>query len=248
MLASWLSALASVVAVSLVSLVGLFTLSWSPERLRKVLFVSVGLAVGAMLGNVFLHLLPPAFKAFPDPLQPALLTLGGILVFFIMEKFLRWRHEHLEAIDHVHPVGYLSLFADGLHNMLDGILIGTSYLVSSSTGFSITLAILLHEIPQEIGDFGVLVHAGLRPGQALLLNFLTALLAIIGALIGLSVGHLVHALPLYMLPFAAGGFIYIAASDLMPELHKENDPRKSLAQLGAIALGIGCMLLVRLLE
>ena len=133
--------------------------------------------------------------------------------------------------------------------MLDGILIGTSYLVSPSTGFSITLAILLHEIPQEIGDFGVLVHAGLRPAQALLLNFLTALLAVIGALIGLSVGHLVHALPVYMLPLR-GRRVHLHRR-LRPHARTaqgKRPPAKSLAQLGAIGLGIACMLLVRLLE
>ena len=245
----WVYALLSVIAVSLASLIGLVTVSWSPERLERTLFFMVSLAVGAMLGNAFLHLLPPAFSASPESLQPALLVLAGIVVFFVMEKFLRWRHEHMAAASgQVLPVGYLSLFADGLHNFFDGVLIGASYLVSLPTGLGTTLAILLHEIPQEIGDFGILIHAGFPAPRALMLNFLTALSAVAGAIVGLCVGHVVHQLPILMLPFAAGGFIYIAGSDLVPELHKERDPRKSLVQLAAMGAGIGAMVLMRLLE
>ena len=245
----WLYALCSVIVVSLVSLIGLLTVSWSPERLERVLFVMVSLAVGAMFGNAFIHLLPHAFSASSAPLQSSLLILAGILTFLIMEKFLLWRHDHLASAQHeIHPVGYMNLFADGLHNFVDGILIGAGYLVNVPTGVATTIAILLHEIPQEIGDFGVLLHAGFRTSRALALNFLTALLAIVGAVVGLSVGQAVRQLPMLMLPFAAGGFIYIAGSDLVPELHKERDPGKSLVQLGAIAAGIGAMLLVGLLE
>ena len=134
---AWICALLSVAAVSLASLIGLVTLSWSPERLERTLFFMIALAVGAMLGNAFLHLLPPSFSQSPNGLQPALLVLAGIVVFFIMEKFLRWRHEHLAAAwGEVQPVGYLSLFADGLHNFFDGVLIGTSYLVSLPTAWA----------------------------------------------------------------------------------------------------------------
>ena len=246
---AWLYALCSVIAVSLVSLIGLLTASWSPERLERVLFVMVSLAVGAMFGNAFIHLLPHVFSTSSPPLQSSLLILAGIVIFFVMEKFLLWRHDHLASAQHeIRPVGYMNLFADALHNFVDGILIGIGYLVGVPTGVATTIAILLHEIPQEIGDFGVLLHAGFRTSHALALNFLTALLAVVGVVVGLTVGQAVRQLPALMLPFAAGGFIYIAGSDLVPELHKERDPGKSLVQLGAIAAGIGAMLLVGLLE
>lgn len=249
MTSPWFYALVSVVAVSLVSLMGLLTVSWTPRRLEQVMFVMVSVAVGAMFGNVFLHLLPSAFDGEQTHRQTSLMILAGLMSFLLMEKFLWWRHEHLPStIGGIQPVGYMSLLADGLHNFIDGLLIGASYLVDTSTGLGTTIAILLHEIPQEIGDFGVLLHAGFTKPHALLLNFLTALLAIVGAVTALWLGHAVRDFPVAMLPFAAGGFLYIAGSDLVPELHKERDPLKSLQQLGAIAVGLASMFLVALLE
>lgn len=247
-LPSWY-ALISVSAVSLVSLIGLITVSLTPRRLEQVMFVMVSVAVGAMFGNVFLHLLPTAFSGEQARRQTSLLVLAGLMSFLLMEKFLWWRHEHLPSTSGgIHPVGYMSLLADGLHNFIDGILIGASYLVGVPTGVGTTLAILLHEIPQEIGDFGVLLHAGFKKPHALLWNFLTALLAVMGTATTLWLGQAVRKFPVAMVPFAAGGFLYIAGSDLIPELHKERDPLKSLLQLGAVAVGIGSMFLVTLLE
>ena len=172
MASPWLYALISVAAISLVSLAGLVTVSWTPRRLTQVMFVTVSVAVGAMFGNVFIHLLPSAFDGTQAPRQVSLLILAGLMSFLLMEKFLWWRHEHLPSERAgIHPVGYMSLLADGLHNFIDGILIGASYLVDVSTGLGTTLAILLHEIPQEIGDFGVLLHAGFEKPQALLWNW-----------------------------------------------------------------------------
>ena len=249
MTSPWLYALISVVAVSSVSLIGLITVSWTQRRLEQVVFVMVSVAVGAMFGNVFIHLLPYAFHDEQTHQQTSLLILSGIMVFFLMEKFLLCRHEHLTSTwSEIQPFGYMSLLADGLHNFLDGILIGASYLVNVSAGVGTTVAILLHEIPQEIGDFGVLLHAGFKKPDALLWNFLSAMLAVVGTVFALWLGEAVQRFPASMLPFAAGGFIYIAGSDLVPELHKERDPVKSLLQLGAIAVGIGAMFLVTLLE
>lgn len=249
MMSPWWSALISVSAVSLVSLVGLTTVSWTPRRLEQVLFVMVSVAVGAMFGNVFFHLLPSAFDGPQTHRHTSLWILTGLMSFLVLEKFLWWRHEHLPpASGGIHPVGYMSLLADGLHNLIDGILIGASYLVGVPAGVGTTVAIFLHEIPQEIGDFGVLLHAGFSKPHALLWNFLSALLAVVGAVAALWLGQAVRDFPAAMVPFAAGGFLYIAGSDLVPELHKERDPLKSLLQLGAIAVGIGSMLLVALLE
>lgn len=244
----WAWALASVFLVSLISLIGVFFISINEQGMRRILFVLVSLAVGGLFGDSFIHLLPEAFRQ-SDGVQTALYVLAGIFLFFILEKFLRWRHEHtLEAEPAIHPVGYINLMADGVHNLLDGMIIGAAYLVSRKVGIATTLAVILHEIPQEIGDFGILVQAGFTRKRALFFNFLSASLSILGALIALFLGlrgsHFSH----FMAPLAAGGFIYIAGSDLLPELHKESKPAHSLTQMGAILVGAGLMLLLTLSE
>ena len=245
----WAYALASVIAVSGVSLIGLAFISLRQERLQQVIFFTVSLAVGAMFGDVFIHLLPEAFASSETPLRASGFCLGGILVFFLLEKFLLWRHEHVpHYCTCIHPVGYVSLVADGLHNFIDGLLIGTSYLVSLPVGLGTTIAVLLHEIPQEIGDFGVLIHAGFGRAQALRLNLCSASCGIFGALLALAVGSRLSSFPLFILPLTAGGFIYIAGSDLVPELHKERNLLKSLIQLLGIGAGAGLMLLLKVLE
>ncbi len=238
--------LASVAAVSLTSLLGIAVVSLDERRLRNILFILVSLAVGAMLGDAFIHLLPQSFELAQSPAATSFNILIGILLFFVLEKFLLWRHEHLPG--HVHPVGYMNLIADGLHNFMDGILIGTSYLVSAEVGLATTLAVLLHEIPQEIGDFGVLLHAGFSRRAALGVNFLSALLAFIGAVTALIAGVHLQKLPGMVLPVSAGIFIYIAGSDLVPELHRERQVLRSLGQLLAIGLGIALMFSLTLIE
>ncbi|MBI4354944.1 MAG: ZIP family metal transporter [Candidatus Omnitrophica bacterium] len=245
----WLWALASVTMVGLVSFVGLFAVAWGEARLRRAIFIMVSLAVGAMFGDAFIHLLPEAFHRSHLPLATSLYILAGIFAFFLLEKFLRWRHEHaaLEC-PAIHPVGYMNLVADGLHNLIDGLLVGASYLVSVPVGLGTTLAVLLHEIPQEIGDFGILLQAGWSKRRALWLNSLSATFAILGTVVALAAGHVVSDFPHVILPITAGGFIYIAGSDLVPELHKERQPAKSLVQLLAIGVGVGLMLLLTLLD
>ncbi len=246
---TWGYVLASVIAVSLVSLIGIVTISLSQQRLQQAIFFMVSLAVGAMFGDAFIHLLPEAFRKAGTTLTASLYILAGMLTFFLLEKFLLWRHEHLTP-EHgaIHPVGYMSLVAEGLHNLIDGILIAASYLAGISVGLATTIAVVLHEIPQEMGDFGVLIHAGFSKSRALYLNFLSALLAIAGAVLALVASTQIKQLPNAVLPFTAGGFIYIAGSDLVPELHKERAPVKSLLQLGAIGIGVSLMLLLTLLD
>jgi len=242
-----LYAIASVTVVSLVSLVGIITISVNEQRLRSVLFVLVSLAVGAMFGDAFIHLLPESFQKSADTLMPSMSVLAGILGFFILEKFLRWRHQHtLESNNRIHPLGYLNLIADGVHNLIDGMMIGASYLISLPLGIATTLAVVFHEIPQEIGDFGILLHAGFPKKRALFFNFMSATLAMLGTTIALLVGSSLESFSSVMLPFTAGGFIYIAGSDLLPELQKELEPAKSTVQLLAMAGGIGLMLILRL--
>jgi zinc and cadmium transporter len=249
----WLYTLASVTAVSLVSLVGAAVLFWRTDRLRQILFLLVALAAGALFGDVLVHLLPEIFAELSPP-AAALGILAGILIFFILEKFLNWTHQHQvdECPDPNHhavtPLGHLSLISDGLHNFLDGLIIGVSFLVSPAIGLASTLAVILHEIPQEMGDFAILLHAGFSRRRALIFNLLSASLAIAGAVIALLLGQVVEPLTRFLLPPAAGGFLYLAGSDLVPELHKTTDLRRSLGQLAAMLLGIALMFLLLLWE
>lgn len=254
----WLWTLASVGAVSLFSLVGIATLSTSDKNLRRALFVMVGLAVGALLGDAFLHLIPQSYEKLGfGPRVPALI-LGGMGSFFLLEKFLHWRHQHdLEGHQevgingghgHIHPVGPMNLVANGVHNFVDGVLIGAAFLSGPSIGVATTVAIVMHEIPQEIGNFAVLIHAGYSRGRALVFNFLAGCTAIAGAILSLLIGNTATHFSAWMLPIAAGGFIYIAGCDLVPQLHRETRPLQSLAQLVAIAVGAGLMFAMLLLE
>src|SRR3989344_2876361 len=161
----------SVLLVSLVSLVGVFTLSVELKRLQKFIFILVSLAVGALFGDAFIHLLPDAFAKAETPATVSMAVLTGIAVFFVMEKFFYWTHEHeAEHEGHIHPAGYLNIISDGVHNFIDGALIALSFAASPITGFATTAAVLLHEIPQEISDFGILIYAVFSRKSALLLN------------------------------------------------------------------------------
>jgi zinc and cadmium transporter len=244
--AAWIYALTSVTAVSLASLVGAATL-WVGERaLKPLIFFMVSLAVGCMLGAAFIHVLPESYGAPGSATAKSMWAIAGIFAFFILEKYLHWRHEH-EAAD-VRPVGYLNLFADALCNLLDGVLIGAAFQAGPSAGIATTVAVLCHEIPQEISDFGVLLHAGFGPRKALGFNLLSASLAIAGTVLSLVLGAELDVAAQVLLPFSAGGLIYLAGSDLIPELHRERAPLKSAIQTAAIALGIGIMLLVAVLD
>jgi zinc and cadmium transporter len=245
----WAYTFISVIIVSIISLIGIFFLSLNKSRLRKMLLFLVSLAVGGLFGDAIIHLIPESFEQITGKLTAPLLLLGGILLFFVVEKVIRWRHCHVPTSEHhLHPVVTLNIIGDGVHNLIDGMLIGASYLVSIPIGITTTLAVILHEIPQEIGDFGILVHGGLSVKKALLFNFASALTAVLGGLVILVIGPHVENVALYMLPITAGGFIYIAAADLIPELHVECGLSISIRQILFVALGIGLMALMVLLE
>lgn len=235
--------------MSLLSLVGVAFVSISERKLKQLIFVMVSLAVGSLFGDAFIHLLPQTFEHSPEKMQGSLAILAGIFAFFILEKFLLWRHEHVLETGHtIHPVGYMNLLADGLHNFIDGAIIGASYLAGVHIGIATTLAVIFHEIPHELGNFFVLLYAGFTKTKALFFNFLSALFAILGTIGALLIGAQVEQFAALMLPLAAGGFIYIAGSDLVPELNKEVQLSKSIVQMIAIGAGIGLMLLLTLLE
>ena len=231
------------------SLIGLAFISVGEEKLKRIIFVMVSLAVGGLFGDAFIHLLPESFERIGSKLQASLFVLAGIFAFFVLEKFLLWRHQHVLESDHpIHPVGYMNLLADGAHNFIDGVIIGASYDVSLHVGIATTLAVIFHEIPHELGNFFVLLYAGFTKRKALFFNFVSALFAILGTFMSLLVGSRVVEFSSVMLPVAAGGFIYIAGSDLVPELNKESTLGKSLVQMLAIAGGVGLMLVLVMLE
>lgn len=245
----WIYTLISVIIVSLISLIGVFTLSIKQEKLEKFLIYLVSLSAGTLLGDAFIHLIPEAYENSPEIFLVSISILSGIIIFFFMEKFLQWRHCHeTHCEEHPKPFSYIILTGDTLHNFIDGMVIAASYLVSIPVGVATTLAVVFHEIPQEIGDFGSLVYGGFSRTKALVFNFGTAISAIFGAVIILLINDRASQLTEFLIPFAAGGFIYIATADLIPEIHKHTETKKSIGQLAAFALGILIMLTLLLVE
>ena len=247
----WFYTLISVFLVSIISFIGVVTLSINLNKLKKFLIYFISFAAGALLGDSFLHLLPGVVEKNGFTLNVSILVLVGILIFFFLEKIIHWRHHHvpLDAKNHIHPFAYTNLVGDSLHNFIDGLIIAASYVVSIPVGLATTLAVILHEIPQEIGDFSILVHAGFSKGKALFVNFLTALTAILGAIVGLWLSGKVEETALILVPIAAGVFIYVGGSDLIPELHRfSNKFWGNVLQLVMFLLGILVMSLLLLLE
>jgi len=229
--------LASVALVSLIAFTGLLFISLKEAFLKRILMILVSFASGSLIGGAFIHLLPEALEqSGPNVFY---YVVAGIMLFFIMEKFLYWRHCHNGTCS-VHTFAFLNLIGDGIHNFIDGMIIASSYLHSHDLGVATTLAVIFHEIPQEIGDFGVLVYGGLSKRKALTYNFLSALTAIAGALVTYNLAF-IQSIEQWLIPIAAGGFIYIAGTDLMPELHKQFQLKDSVAQLVTILAGITLM-------
>ncbi|MBI5051419.1 ZIP family metal transporter [Candidatus Micrarchaeota archaeon] len=230
--------IAATVLVSLVSVLGLFVLSFREKILHTTLFLLISLATGTLLGSAFLDLLPESLEKI-DVKFGLVLTLSGIVVFFIIEKLIHWHHHH----NHKHekeekPLAYLSLIGDGVHNFFDGAAIAASFMVDPQIGFTTTFAIILHEIPQEIGDFSLLIYSGFSKTKALVYNFLSGILSVAGALAFYYLSPLVEHSESLALAFTAGAFIYIAAADLVPEIHKEKEWKKSFLQLLTVLVGV----------
>ena len=247
---TWVLGLASVTAISAISLTGVLVLWLKEKQLERILLYLVSFSVGGLFGDAFIHLIPEAIEASGFGVSVSLLILTGILFSFVVEKFLQWRHCHIPtSTEHPHSFAYMNLFGDAVHNLIDGLIVGGSYLVSIPIGVSTTLAVVFHEIPQELGDFGVLIHGGFTKKKALWFNLLTALTAVLGAIIAFVLGATTEGFIPLLIPFAAGNFIYIAGSDLIPELRKdEPDFKKSALQVMSITLGVAMMLLILLLE
>lgn len=234
--------LLSNVAISLVSLVGLVALTVSKTHLNKWLIFLVAFSAGTMMGGAFLHLIPEAGAALSLGVVNRL-VLCSFVAFFLVEKLLRWHHHH-DFVADKHVLGLMNLTGDAFHNFLDGLIIAAAFYTDMNLGFVTVLAVILHEIPQEIGDFGVLLHSGFSIGKALLANLLVALLAVLGGIVGFVwVSHVGSIAP-YITAFAAGGFVYIATSDLLPEIRQENTGFRSWLSFLVFLAGVGLMVLV----
>ena len=236
--------LAATIIVSLAAIVGVFSLFWSRKSLDKILLVLVGFSAGALLSGAFFHLLAEAIEETDSTLVFAIMFLGFAL-FFLIERFLHWHHCHQGVCD-THPVTYLILIGDGIHNFIDGLIIAASFLIGVEFGIITTIMIIGHEVPQEIGDFAVLIYGGFSRAKALFFNFISQATAILGGIIGFLMAAQTEFV-VFLLPFAAGGFIYIAASDLIPELHKESNMKKSLVSFLFFLFGIAFLLGLKIL-
>jgi zinc and cadmium transporter len=236
------------VLISLVSFVGALTLFLKEKILNKILLFLVAFSAGALLGGAFLHLLPESLMlAGPEEekiIEVFLYSILGFCLFFVMEQFIKWHHHHSTNHPEIKPFSYLILFSDGLHNFIDGLVLAGSFIVSPGVGLVTSLAVVLHEIPQEIGDFAVLIYGGLKKKQALLFNFVSATLAILGGIVGFFVFRQV-AENYFLLAFTAGSFVYIAASDLIPQIKEELGFKKSAGHFLFFALGIVMMFVMK---
>jgi zinc and cadmium transporter len=236
----------STLVVSLISLIGVFTLALREKYLEKILLTLVALASGALMGGAFIHLLPEAIEK-SDGKPVFIWVLVAFVAFFIIEKVLQWRHCHEEKCE-VHTFGYMTLLGDGVHNFIDGLIIAAAFVESTGLGLVVTAVVILHEVPQEIGDFGTLLYSGFQKRKALLMNFLSAVTAMVGGIIGYFLANASENFINILIPFAAGGFIYIGASDLLPEIRKTNKIKESIGTLAMFVLGIAVVYLMKFLD
>jgi zinc and cadmium transporter len=239
----------SIIIISLISFVGVLFFMLKEKFLKKILLFLVALSAGSLLGGAFLHLIPEIIREGNFTLNTSLLILGGIILFFVIENFVHWRHCHIPTSkSHPHHLGIINLIGDGIHNLIDGMIVASAYLINIPLGIATTFAVIVHEIPQEIGDFGVLIYAGFSKTKALLFNFGSAVIALLGALIVIFFSGNYENISTIIIPIAVGGFIYIAGSDLIPEIHKRQEKNFSIKNLIAIILGILIMYLLTFLE
>jgi len=250
--------LVSVLVISAASLIGVVTLSVKTSVLKAGMHFFIGLAAGALLGDAFIHLIPTAFSEGVDGITFALAILGGMVIFLLLEKYLRWYNKNVEhgrclpgevcIVQSKKPVGALVLFGDGVHNFIDGAIIAASYAVSIPLGVATTVAVFLHEVPQEISDFALLLHSGYSKIQALLWNGVSALTALVGAVLFFALGDVFVNIEPIAAIFTAGGFIYIAAANLVPEIQKTEHPGTSAVEFIAVIIGIALMFALLALE
>jgi zinc and cadmium transporter len=229
--------------VSAMSLVGISLISLDKKTMDNVVFIILSFAIGTLLAATFFDLFPEALESGDSQIVFGT-ALAGILTFFILERLVHWHHEHHDHSTHEKPVAWLVVIGDGVHNFFDGVAISASFLTSMEVGITTTFAIIVHEIPQELSDFTLLRYAGFSTKKALAFNLISALASVMGAVFFFYASEHIENIEPIGLAFTAGAFLYIAATDLLPELHKEEEKSKSIIQLVAMLLGIATIWLI----
>jgi zinc and cadmium transporter len=232
-----LYSLIAVTAASLVSLIGILTLFFRKGSIENITSSLIAVSTGALLGAAFLDLIPEAVEVISVE-KTSMFILGGIIAFFAIEKFLFWYHCHDGKCEGHQPLPYLILFGDIFHTFLDGVIIAVAFLTDTALGVVTTFAIIIHEVPHELSDFFVLIHGGFSRTKALFSNLLVAFAHYVGVAVVFLFSIKSEMSLIYLLPFAAGGFIYIAVADLIPELHKDTGVKKAIIQLILMLFGI----------
>lgn len=236
--------LLSGIAMSALALIGSLTLVLREATLRKILLPLVAFAAGSLVGGALFHMIPGSLISLP-PLTTFAWVALGFLLFFGLEQFLHWHHCHRASAECREPLTYLILIGDGLHNFLGGLAIAGVFLVDVRLGIAAWLAAAAHEVPQELGDFGVLVHGGWKKSTALLFNVLSGLTFLVGGLVA-YVGSLQVDVR-WLVPLAAGNFLYMGASDLVPEVNKAHTFRANLLHFVFFAVGLGLLYVIAIL-
>lgn len=238
--------IAATLATTFISLIGAVTLVMKESVLRRITIPLVALSAGAMLGGAMLHLLPESIEEIHNVQHVMIFVILGFLAFLILEQFIHWHHCHRMVSEHKHPVTYLILISDTVHNFIDGVVVAAAFLVNVPLGIATTFAVMAHEIPQEFGDFGVLIHGGWDKKRALLFNFISGLTMILGGILVWAFAGKFEVI--YLVPFAAGTFIYIAASDLIPEFKGCASTKQNFINFSFFILGLVLMYLLLFLE
>jgi zinc and cadmium transporter len=232
--------------ISLFSLTGMFTLSMREKKLYSILFYLVAFSAGTILGASLFDLLPEAVELVDESVVFIYIAFGYVM-FFVLERFIYWYHGHghVEDIESLKDertmtkdFAYLNLLGDAIHNFIDGMIIAASFTVGIHIGIATTIAVIFHELPQEMGDYGILIYAGFDKTRALILNFAAALSVVLGGLFAVFFLEVVDALSGFLISFSAGAFLYLAASELIPELKEEKDFQRSLIQFAVFILGL----------
>jgi zinc and cadmium transporter len=231
-------------AMSAIALVGSAALLLRPAALERIVMPLVAFAAGSLLGGAFFHMIPAAAEAGGDLGRVFLWTAAGFALFFALEQFLHWHHCHRASADCRKPLTYLILLGDGLHNFLGGLGVAGVFLIDVRLGITAWLAAAAHEVPQELGDFAVLIHGGWKRGAALLFNLLSGSTFLVGALLAYTASHTLDVG--FLVPFAAGNFLYIGASDLVPEVNKHRSVPSSVIHFLAFAGGLALLYALRI--
>lgn len=230
------------ITLAAVSLAGAFTILLSKKLFNQLIPNLVAFSAGALIGGAILHLIPESVEELGNGSATYLLILLGIILFYVLEQFIHWHHCHKETHEHKHPVSYLILIADTVHNLIDGLAVGAAFLANPAIGASTLIAVVAHEIPQELGDFGILIHSGWKTSKALIFNFISSLTFLVGGLLVYFVSKEINVS--YLLPFAAGTFIYIAAVDLIPEIKSNGELKAKFSYFAFFLAGLLIMYLV----